>query len=348
MRVLVTGATGFIGSHTLAAVRTAGHETVGFVRSPEKAERVLAEVGLDEVGDIAVGDITDLEAVKAAAAGCDAIVHTAALVALDRASAATALRTNTLGVENVLIAGTEAGCDPIVAVSSASVFRLEGDRIDENSPLANGEHGYSASKTEGERLLRGAQAAGAPVSITYPTGVLGRGVDGPTDMHDALAYWLNEGSVQIPSGVNVVDVGDVAAAHVALLAGGQGPRRHVLSGAWLTWAELADLLDRVTGGQVKRPRIPGSLMRAAGRVCDLIPALDRVDFTLTEEAMVQATCAVPTDGGLAARELGIAYRPTQDTFAESIAWLHALGIVDADVAGRAATFPPEVPAEVMD
>ena len=84
MRVLVTGATGFVGSHTAAALAAAGHDLRLFVRNADKARRVLAVHGLD-LPEVALGDITDADACRAALDGCGAVVHAAGLVALDGA-----------------------------------------------------------------------------------------------------------------------------------------------------------------------------------------------------------------------------------------------------------------------
>jgi len=80
MRVLITGATGFVGSHAAAAIQAAGHEPVLLIRSPDKAARVFAPLGIDS--ETIVGDATDRASVEHAIARCDAVVHTAAVVAL--------------------------------------------------------------------------------------------------------------------------------------------------------------------------------------------------------------------------------------------------------------------------
>jgi dihydroflavonol-4-reductase len=111
MRVLITGGTGFVGSHTAAAVAQAGHAVRLLVRRPERVDAALAPLGTS-VQDIGSGDVLDPESVQAAAAGCDAMIHAAAVYSLDPRKAASVLATNGRAAEIVLQAAVRAGLDP--------------------------------------------------------------------------------------------------------------------------------------------------------------------------------------------------------------------------------------------
>jgi nucleoside-diphosphate-sugar epimerase len=101
MRVLVTGGTGFIGCHTVAALANRGHDVRLLVRDPDRIDRALGPLGIERV-DHVVGDVTDAEAVERAVAGRDAVVHAAALFTLDRRRDAEVMEINVRGAEVVL------------------------------------------------------------------------------------------------------------------------------------------------------------------------------------------------------------------------------------------------------
>ena len=135
MRVLVTGGTGFIGSHTVAALVRAGHEVRMLVRSPDRIATALDPLGV-KAPEHVVGDVTDLASVEAAARGCDAAIHGAAVFTLDRSRDDEVAATNVAGAENVLGVAHRLGLDPIVFVSSLSaLFPPTGDVLTPDSPV---------------------------------------------------------------------------------------------------------------------------------------------------------------------------------------------------------------------
>src|SRR5438034_9677911 len=120
MRVLVTGGTGFVGSHTAAALSARGYDIRLLVRSPEKVAPVLGALGL-AAPDVVAGDVTDAASVRAAVEGCDAVVHTAALVSLRRGDEERLHAVNVGGTGTVIDAALDVGADPVVHVSSFTV-----------------------------------------------------------------------------------------------------------------------------------------------------------------------------------------------------------------------------------
>jgi nucleoside-diphosphate-sugar epimerase len=170
MRVLVTGGTGFIGSHTTVALLEAGHEVCLFVRDPVKLKRVFEARGL-AVPDHRVGDIGDAASVKRALAGCDAVVHAAALVALDSARARDVLETNPRGVENVLGGAAELGLSRMIYMSSlGALFRPNQPLVSPDVPIVPGEAAYARSKSDAELIVRRLQDQGAPIRTARPSG----------------------------------------------------------------------------------------------------------------------------------------------------------------------------------
>ena len=117
MKVLVTGGTGFIGSHSVAALLAQGHQVRLLVRSRDRVDRSLSPLGVADVESV-LGDVTVPGSVEQAMAGCDAVLHAAAVYSLDARAAAGMREVNVRGAEIVLGTAVRAGLDPIVHVSS--------------------------------------------------------------------------------------------------------------------------------------------------------------------------------------------------------------------------------------
>src|ERR1700743_613518 len=165
MRVLVTGGTGFVGGWTAKVISDAGHSIRFLVRNPARLQTSIAKLGVD-VSDFAVGDITDRVSVRDALSGCDAVVHSAALVATDPRQTAEMLTTNMQGAQNVLGQSVELGLDPIIHVSSfTALFHPKLEMLTAELPVVGGADGYGTSKAQVEIYARSLPDVGAPVSI---------------------------------------------------------------------------------------------------------------------------------------------------------------------------------------
>ena len=336
MKVLVTGGTGFTGSHTVLALAAAGHEVRLLVRDAAKVGRVFAPHGL-AFEDVVVGDMTDAAAVEKALAGCDGVVHAAALVDLRRASARLVEETNARGVELVVGGAAERGLARIVYVSSLSVFFVPGGPpVSPELAIAPATTAYARSKAQAEYYARELQAKGAPVSISYPAGIVGPDDPGMSDANHAVYSWYVDVGVVTSSGFQCVDVRDVAALHVKLLELPLGPHRYAAAAEMLPWAEIYDLLDHLTGTRIRRLRVPGWLMRAAGSVGDVVKRVYDFNFPLTRDSMEFATQWPGADATRTTRELGLAFRPIAETYADTLRWMYRAGHLPAAHVGRLA------------
>lgn len=316
MRVMVTGATGFLGGHVMRALVGAGHEVRALVRDPAKLQRALALHGIDggSVEGVA-GDILDRASVDAALVGADACVHAAAFTTLVEEEMPRALTVNAPGARNVLDAAVEAGCDPVVHVSTMSVvFPPVGDRLSATDPVQGGGAPYNASKAEADLHARGLQEAGHPVVIVYPAGVTGPDDLGANVMETVLAQLLAS-PVFLTSdtgGSLLVDVRDVAAAITALVRPGAGSASYMMGGTFLSWADYKAVVDEVTG--IDHP--PVVLGRA-----ELQQAFDA-------EVVELMLGIVPSDDDALVQATGLTWRPIADTLRDTIRWMVEQGRLD--------------------
>ncbi len=327
MHVLVTGGTGFVGGWTAKAIADAGHSIRFLVRNPDRLQTSVAKLGVD-VSDFAVGDITDRVSVREALRGCDAVVHSAALVAVDPRQTNEMLTTNMQGAQNVLGQSVELGLDPIIHVSSfTALFHPGLETLTADLPVVGGADGYGTSKAQVEIYARGLQDAGAPVNITYPGMVLGppvgnqfgeagEGVRAAVQMHaipGRSAAWL------------IVDARDLAALHAALMEPGRGPRRYTAGGHRVPAAELATMLGEVAGTPMVAVPIPDTALRVAGAVMDRAGRFLPFDTPFTSAGMQYYTQMPASDDSPSEQELGITYRDPKETVADTFAALRTAG-----------------------
>ncbi len=335
MRVLVTGATGFVGGHATAALLAAGDEVTALVRSPDRLAATMAAFGHPVPAHV-VGDMTDPSSVRHAIEGVDAVLHCAAVVSLGRGDTETMIRTNAEGAETVLGVAAEHGADPIVHVSSTSalfepgVGPLTTDHRPTETTLP-----YGRAKAACERVARRLQDEGAPVVIVYPGGVLGPAAGTAFgEAGEGMSGFLAGGVMPTRQGaLSIVDVRDLAAILRAVMEPGRGPRRLMCGGHLLDVADLADIFRSVTGRRFPTVPTPAAVLRAAGRLMDGVSRFLPVDSGLTEEGMTVFTRWEGTvDTDLAS--LGLSLRPPEETIAAAIAGWHDAGLISDRQAGH--------------
>ena len=330
MKVLVTGGTGFIGAWSAKAAADAGHQVRFLVRNPARLKTSAAQLGID-TSDYVVGDIGDARSTGEALDGCDAVIHSAAMVSTtkDVQQLENMLRINLDGARNVLGGAVERGLDPILHVSSfTALFRPDLHMLRADLPVVGGKDAYGRSKSETELYARGLQDQGAPVAITYPGMVLGPPAG---DQFGEAAEGI-EAAVQLrglPGGKQaawtIVDVRDVADLHVALLTPGRGPCRYMAGGRRIPVKQLASMVSEATGRSLRAYPVPDRFLRGIGKTFDILG--DRLPFEtpITAASTQYYTQMPPSDDSPSEIELGITYRDPRETFADTVAGLRNVG-----------------------
>lgn len=327
MRVLVTGGTGFVGFHTVRALHAAGHEPRLLVRSLDKMARIYEGHGLGDL-DCVRGDITDPASVAKALADCDGVVHAAAMVSIHARDSERVLRNNLRGTQLVLGGAAEQGIPRMVQVSSTTALLRRGlGRIDDEAPLGVAASGYGRSKIECDRYVRSLQEEGAPIQTTYPGSVLGPDDPGRSEAIAGLQIMLDTRMVPATtSGFQLVDVRDLARAHVLLLERGGPPGRYVMGGHFFTWREFAQLLAEVTGERFLQPTVPAFALRLAGRLADGLGRLVSIGLPVSLESATYMTEWARADDRAVLRDLGLRYRDPGSTLRDTIRWMRDAGL----------------------
>ncbi|MEU5879290.1 NAD-dependent epimerase/dehydratase family protein [Spirillospora sp. NPDC047279] len=337
MRVFLTGASGFVGSYTAAALLAAGHRPRALVRDPGKAAKVLNAIGVAaENVELLPGDMLDAGTVADALDGCDAAVHSAAAIAIT-GHGGDVVDANVQGTRNVVGAAVARGLDPVVHISTIGIFVPPSEPvITADGPFAVPHGDYGRSKLEAERYVRGLQADGAPVTIIYPGGVCGPDQPVLDTLMEGLVGGLEKGWPMPHGGVSVIDVRDLGEAIARTVTGRHSGYRWLLGGHYLTWPQVADLCDELTGVKCRRIAVPDWVMLGLASALDLARKIKPFDYPLTRDAAEFMVKLVPTDDTPVLDALDLTLRPARDTFEDGLRWLAAAGHLDPRKAGRLA------------
>jgi dihydroflavonol-4-reductase len=332
MRVLLTGASGFLGCHTVAALLDAGHTVRALARSSDSVTAALEPVGVNpDAVEIRLGDVTNQATVADALRDCDAVVHAAALVAFSPREARQTYRANVRAGEVVLGSASRLGLDPLVHISGVPAMLPCAEHVlTPDSPPGRPPAGYLRSKAALEQLARRLQAEGAPVVIVQPGLLLGPH-DPKLGMGTRLVRDTLAGKTPVvpAAGLPLGDVRDVAAAISRAVEAGAGPRRYMTGGTYARFADLVDLIADIGGAALPRKVISPRLALAAGRIADTVERLVGKRLPITAAEAWVALHDPHTDDSRAREELDFLPRELRVTIADTIHWLLEGGHVAA-------------------
>jgi dihydroflavonol-4-reductase len=326
VKVFITGATGFIGSHVAQELSRRGADLRVLVRPTSKLENLA---GLE--AETVTGDLMKADALRRAVAGCDAVMHVAADYRLWVTDPETMHATNVIGTRELLRIAREEGVPRVVYTSSVATmgFFSDGQLADEATPvsLAAMIGHYKRSKYLAEQEAVAAAQAGQQVIILNPTTPVGSRDIKPTPTGRIIVDFLNRRfPAYMDTGLNLVDVNEVARTHADALVAGRIGERYILGGENLTLKQLLDKMSAITG-------LPSPTMRVPHSVAMIFALWDQTitgklrgrEPRATVEAVRMGKKMMFVSSAKAERELGFRVVPVYPALRAAIDWFRAHG-----------------------
>jgi dihydroflavonol-4-reductase len=326
MRVFVTGGTGFIGGSVVRCLLAARHEVRALVR-PGADTRQLDGLPVQRVA----GDLRDSDSLRRGIAGCDWVFHVAALYSYWGQRWADFHQINVEGTRRVLQAARDEGVKRIVYTSSVAVLGIpqDGSPGTEETPstLADMISDYKRSKFLAEEVALDFARQGLPLVIVNPSTPVGIGDHKPTPTGKIIVDFLNgRMPAYVDTGLNVVDVEDVAAGHMLAAERGRVGERYILGGENLTLKQVLDILAEVSGRPPVRIRIPYCVALAWAHVDVALARFNpRHTPSATPETVRLSHKHMYFDPSKAVRELGLPQTPARKALSKAVEWYRAHG-----------------------
>ena len=326
MKVFLTGSTGFVGSHVARAYVAEGAELRLLARATSK---LTAIEGL--AAEVVVGDLRQPESLRTALRGCDALVHVAADYRLWVRDPKEMYAANVDGTRELLRIAREEGVGKVVYTSSVATmgFKTDGSIVDEGTPvsLADMIGPYKRSKFMAEQEAIAAARAGQHVMILNPTTPIGPGDAKPTPTGRIVVDFLNRKfPAYVDTGLNLVDVAEVARMHVVALDSGTPGERYILGGENLTLKQILDRMSAITG-------LPSPTMKVPHAVAMIFAFFDETitgkirgkEPRATVEAVRMGRKYMFASSAKAERDLGFRVLPVYNAMRTAIEWFVANG-----------------------
>jgi dihydroflavonol-4-reductase len=328
MTTLVTGASGFVGSHVARQLVGAGH-TVRVLVRPGSNLGMLSDVPVERVD----GDLRDASSVERSMKGVRRVFHVAADYRLWAKNPSEIYESNVEGTRRLLEIAAREGVERIVYTSTVATIAVpdHGKRLpNEETPATLGQmigH-YKRSKFLAEMEAIKAAAAGVPVVIVNPTTPVGPGDWKPTPTGRIILDFLNgKMPAYVDTGLNVADVEDVAAGHLLAAERGRVGERYILGGRNMTLKQILDALSVITGRPAPRVRLPHAVALAAGYADEWFSRLIGREPQIPVEGVKMSRHRMFVASDKAERELGYRSGPVEAALERAVRWYESYGYV---------------------
>ena len=326
MKVFVTGATGFLGSHVARVLSEQGASVRLLVRPTSNLKNLQ---GLN--ADTATGDLRDAASLARAMTGCETVFHVAADYRLWVRDPNEMYRSNIEGTRALLEAARKNTVRRVVYTSSVATigFRTDGQPADEDSPvsLADMIGHYKRSKFLAEQVAMEAGRSGMEVVTVNPTTPIGEQDIKPTPTGRIVVDFLKRKfPAYVETGLNLVDVKQCALGHVAALEKGRTGERYILGGEDLTLKQILDKLGQITGLPSPKIKLPYLFAFAAGVVDEAVTGMIlRREPRATVDAVRMGKKKMFASSAKAQRELEWKIVPVDSALERAVEWFRANG-----------------------
>jgi dihydroflavonol-4-reductase len=326
LKVFLTGATGFLGSHVARVLGDQGAQLRLLVR-PSSDLRNIAELNADRF----FGDLREPGSYERAMEACDAVFHVAADYRLWVRDPDEMYRSNVEGTRGLLKAAKQRGVRRVIYTSSVATmgFTSNGSLADENSPVSL-EHmigPYKRSKFMAEQVAFEAAREGVDVVVVNPTTPIGERDIKPTPTGRIVVDFLKRKfPAYVDTGLNLVDATECARGHVQALEKGRRGERYILGGENLTLKQILDRLGAITGLKSPSIKLPYAFALATGVVDEMVTGriLGR-EPRATIDAVRMGRKMMFVSSAKAERELGWRTMPVDGALRRAVEWFRSNG-----------------------
>ena len=325
MTSLVTGASGFVGSHVARMLVERGEKVRVLVR-PQSSQKVIENLPLEKV----YGDLRDVQSLSRAVEGVQRIFHVAADYRLGASNPQEIYDANVAGTRNLLEAARKARVQRVVVTSSVATIAVDrGNALPNESTATHLEEmigHYKRSKFLAEKEALEAAREGVPVVVVNPTTPVGPGDWKPTPTGRIIVDFLNGGMpAYVETGLNWVPVEDVAAGHWTAAERGRVGERYILGGRNLLLKEVLDILSRISGRPSPRVRLPHAVAMAAGYADHVFSRILSRPPRIPIEGVRMARHKMFVDCSKAAEELGFSAGSVESALERAVNWYRQNG-----------------------
>jgi dihydroflavonol-4-reductase len=327
MRAFVTGGTGFVGSHVVRSLLESGYQVTALVR-PSSNLGNLEGLAVD----IVKGDLNDPN-IWEQMGGCNYLFHVAAHYSLWQKDRDLLYRHNVEGTRNILAAAQKAGIERTVYTSSVAAIGVgkSGKVIDETyqSPVEKLVGDYKKSKFLAEQVAMDAAKQGQDIVVVNPSSPIGSMDIKPTPTGDIILRFLRrQMPAYVDTGLNFIDVRDVARGHLLALEKGKSGDRYILGHKNLTLKQLLEQLAQITGLKAPQISVPALLPLTVAWVEEKILAPLGKTPTVPIDGVRMAQQRMYYDASKAIRELGLPQSPLNVALKDAVDWFVSNGYVN--------------------
>ncbi len=325
MKALVTGATGFVGGAVARALAKTGVDVRVLARPGSNLENLVG-LPVERVD----GDLRDPASLRNALAGCQQLYHVAAYYALWAKNPAIFYDVNVAGTRNVLTAARLSGIERTVYCSTIGAIGLPpaGGLGTETTPVSLDQMAghYKRSKYLAEQEVLKLAREGLPIVIVNPSAPVGAGDVRPTPTGQVIVDFMKgRMPAYIETGMNIVDVDDVAAGHLLAMEKGRQGERYILGCENLMLREVFEILSGLTGVKAPSLRLPRSAILPLAYMNEWIANITGRPPRIPLEGVKMAKYRMHYDCSKAIRELGIPQTPAEAALEKAVHWFRAHG-----------------------